>query len=500
MWCIRRREDSVNSYEIEPKTRFSKVDHRKNIYEIKDRGGFYPIAAERSESVACMINQYYFRRTSDGEYFVDTETLNQHLQWSYSTQCGEQESFLDEPVPGSATAFLVDNRFILTAGHVVCKNKSDILNEERIRKTLVVFGFQKNQPNQSTYKFKEKDIYRIRKVVAYRYSQGADWALIKVDRAVEGRTPLRIDFVSEISLNADLYMLGHPSGLPLKFVDGAKVRNIRPSSFQTDLDGFGGNSGSPVFDKTRHLVIGILVSGPARDYHVTENYRNTGLRRVQVRQVNSAFEGFENVQKVNRLLFVQHYLLAKRGDLRAQHQVALDYNYGENGVPVNFTQAMKWLQKAASRGHVQSKIDLKTLPEKNAARILTLRGNGLCYYQTADTVIHVAAVLTGIVTLPFFALPGMELSLRLTRSLESRFFELLALDDARFRLFEYISSGELNRAEEELERHADFYFHLVKTRSFKNKLSESKPEYIRFFQNKNMIPRNVWLSPQYSIF
>lgn len=220
---------SLDQYETEPKVRFSRVDHRKNIYEIKDRGGFYRIAEKRSESVACMIHASFFSHSHEGDYLLNPRTLSELLYLEYRTPYGEQEVFRDELAPGSASAFLVHDRFILTAGHCVCKNKSEVLDEDRIKKNFVVFGFQKNTPGQLEFRFETKDIYKIRKVIAHRYTKVEDWALIKLDRAVEGRSPLQIASVSKVYLNSELYMLGHPTGLPLKFTDGAKVRAISSS-------------------------------------------------------------------------------------------------------------------------------------------------------------------------------------------------------------------------------------------------------------------------------
>ncbi len=59
-------------------------------------------------------------------------------------------------------------------------------------------------------------------------------------------------------------LLGHPNGLPLKVADSASVlRNDEPRSFDTDLDAFQGNSGSPVFDAASRKVIGIVSHGHA---------------------------------------------------------------------------------------------------------------------------------------------------------------------------------------------------------------------------------------------
>src|SRR3712207_7230060 len=55
------------------------------------------------------------------------------------------------------------------------------------------------------------------------------------------------------------------SGLPTKIADGARVVRANASFFEADLDTFGGNSGSPVFDARTNTVLGLLVRG-ATDY------------------------------------------------------------------------------------------------------------------------------------------------------------------------------------------------------------------------------------------
>ena len=56
--------------------------------------------------------------------------------------------------------------------------------------------------------------------------------------------------------------MGHPSGLPLKFANGAQVKDTSNASyFVANLDTYGGNSGSPVFNEDDGTVEGILVRG-----------------------------------------------------------------------------------------------------------------------------------------------------------------------------------------------------------------------------------------------
>jgi hypothetical protein len=57
-------------------------------------------------------------------------------------------------------------------------------------------------------------------------------------------------------------MIGHPVGLPTKIAGGATVRdNSPPTHFLANVDAYGRNSGSPVFDAAGLRVEGLLVRG-----------------------------------------------------------------------------------------------------------------------------------------------------------------------------------------------------------------------------------------------
>ena len=49
--------------------------------------------------------------------------------------------------------------------------------------------------------------------------------------------------------------------MPTKIADGANVRNLQGKFFQANLDTYGGNSGSAVFNVETGEVEGILVRG-----------------------------------------------------------------------------------------------------------------------------------------------------------------------------------------------------------------------------------------------
>jgi V8-like Glu-specific endopeptidase len=62
-----------------------------------------------------------------------------------------------------------------------------------------------------------------------------------------------------------VYILGYPSGLPLKYTDGIVLDNkVNAVYFRTNADTYGGNSGSPVFNSQGALE-GLLIQGH-KDY------------------------------------------------------------------------------------------------------------------------------------------------------------------------------------------------------------------------------------------
>lgn len=108
-----------------------------------------------------------------------------------------------------------------------------------------------------------EEIYRGAELIGRELvANGADWSLVRIDRPVTNHRIARIRRSGKISDNQRVHVIGHPVGLPTKFAGGASVRSNQPDAFfVANLDTFGGNSGSPVFNSETHEVEGILVRG-----------------------------------------------------------------------------------------------------------------------------------------------------------------------------------------------------------------------------------------------
>lgn len=156
------------------------------------------------------------------------------------------ELFDRQPVAAICTAFLIGPNVMATAKHCY--------NGRKLDDTRFVFGFDGDGTFKT--KFRPDDVYRgVGKTAGV-----VDQVTIKLSRKVLGRHPLTIDR-NIISEGDELYVIGHPAGLPLKYADGAYAHSVADPKFMANLDVLGGNSGSPVFLRSSHAVVGMLING-----------------------------------------------------------------------------------------------------------------------------------------------------------------------------------------------------------------------------------------------
>ena len=165
------------------------------------------------------------------------------------------ERFRDQPIGAFCSGFLVAPDIIATAGH--CVNAGNVTN------VRFVFGFRMRNATTAETVINNGEIYHGVAIIGRQeVGNGPDWALVRIDRPVTNHRIVRIRRTGRIGDTQAVHVIGHPSGLPTKFAGGAAVRNNQPNAFfVANLDTYGGNSGSPVFNSDTHEVEGILVRG-----------------------------------------------------------------------------------------------------------------------------------------------------------------------------------------------------------------------------------------------
>ena len=212
--------------------------------------------ARQAAAVCVVVRRDKLIKSSDGSgYRLDTQTLRE-----FRNLC-PGERFAEQPVAGLGTGFLVKPSVIATAGHVA---KSAAF----LKELAFIFSFEFRN-GQAKTTFTEEELFFASGFVknsgdaeVFELSGYRDYALVRLDRAVPGRAPLAVSAAEPKPLD-EVYMIGHPVGLPKKIARSAQIRgDILSTHFFTNLDAFGGNSGSPIFN-SQHEVCGILIRGKA---------------------------------------------------------------------------------------------------------------------------------------------------------------------------------------------------------------------------------------------
>jgi V8-like Glu-specific endopeptidase len=172
----------------------------------------------------------------------------------------EKERFSEQITAASCSGFLVGEDLLVTAGHCI-ETKADCA------KYSWVFDYKKEFKEHRADMVSKEDVYNCAQIIERKLETFSknDYALIKLNKKVIGRTPLRFRTQGKPSKGDNLVVIGHPSGLPTKIADGAKIRSLRSKFFKANLDTYGGNSGSAVFNADSGIIEGILVRG-ATDY------------------------------------------------------------------------------------------------------------------------------------------------------------------------------------------------------------------------------------------
>ncbi len=208
---------------------------------------------ELSRSTAAMISKARVSAERNGEIKINGSTLE-------SRGICSTERFAQQPTAASCSGFLVGDNLLVTAGHCI-KSNSDC------KRNKWVFDYKMEQAGQKSISVAASSVYNCKRVVNTVLDGFGknDFALIELERNVKDRRVLDYRRKGKISKNQKLVVIGHPSGLPTKIADDAYVKSLHKNYFSANLDTYGGNSGSAVFNADTGMVEGILVRG-ATDY------------------------------------------------------------------------------------------------------------------------------------------------------------------------------------------------------------------------------------------
>lgn len=261
----------------------------------------YPDAKfrELKKAVAIRVQDFRLNQRESNPEITDFSKI---LLGDYAPDMCTSERFRNQYTLGNCTGFIVGEKTLVTAGHCM-------FSDTDCETYKWVFNFDDN-----TEEFKTSDIYSCKRILdqEFEYSdkQVRDFAVIELDRPVKGVKPLKFRKFGRPLLGTDLVVIGHPMGLPMKTADGAEVASLnekereqpwlslklRKNYLEANLDTYGGNSGSPVFNKRTGKVEGILIQG----YDDFEwNMDKECESSIQLK--DGLFNSYEKIMRINKI-------------------------------------------------------------------------------------------------------------------------------------------------------------------------------------------------------
>lgn len=254
-------------------------DDRKEIFQVEDAA--LKLAAQ---STALVIDTYRLKSINSAEYEFSASNYGEEYNL-----CSD-EPFREQTAAGFCSAFLVAPNKMATAGHCIS-------NQDDCDGASFVFGFGYDVQGKDLSRVSKSQAYSCKRIIERKeVSSGADYALVELDRPVDAIAPLVIAN-EEVTPGLGLNVVGHPAGIPTK-VGAGVVRATLPLDYMiTNLDTYGGNSGSAVLRATDHAVVGILVRGET-------DFEYRGNCRVSKQCTNEGCRG----EDVTRIRFIREAL------------------------------------------------------------------------------------------------------------------------------------------------------------------------------------------------
>lgn len=220
-------------------------DDRRDLHQEKsDR------LVELAKSTAILVERRDVVIDDAGAYRLKAKPLGEKFELCPS------EPFYNQPSIGFCSGFLAGEDILVSAGHCF-KDKSFC------RDTAIIFGFSYVMENGDPTLVKRQDIFFCQKIIKQVYDgRDLDFAVVRLDRRVQDRLPLKARTVGEVGVHDSLTVIGHPLGLPTKIAGNAIVRSISARDyFVVTADTYIASSGSAVINSRTWEVEGIVVRG-----------------------------------------------------------------------------------------------------------------------------------------------------------------------------------------------------------------------------------------------
>lgn len=239
-----------------------------------DRADYHATTAalqQIGEAVCAQITTDLLVDNGDGTFTINAGTLADN----FSPLCNG-ERFGDQPTAASCTATLVGPDVLITAGH--CLDDNGVRTD--LSTILFVFDYAIKQEGVFPATFTADQVYRATEILGLANVENTanDWAVLRLDRAVTGRTPVAVRSSGAIAQGQSIVAIGFGAGLPMKFSDNATVQRLVDFGFEADLDIVEGNSGGPIINAETRVIEAVL----SADQGITDYFQVGNCFRARV--------------------------------------------------------------------------------------------------------------------------------------------------------------------------------------------------------------------------
>jgi V8-like Glu-specific endopeptidase len=189
------------------------------------------------------------------------------------------EPMANDQAQATCSFALVGKNLVLTAGHcIMSKDRNFAPTQAQFKKPKDIdcsktkfqfaFNYRQDRVNQDgSINFDKNDVYSCKRVRSFAINWAVmenthlDYALIELDREVEGRLPLALAS-DEVKAGDLIATIGHPSSTTQKINNRGVImqsRTVDRGHYAAEIDGLPGISGAPVFNLRTGEIIGVFV-------------------------------------------------------------------------------------------------------------------------------------------------------------------------------------------------------------------------------------------------
>jgi V8-like Glu-specific endopeptidase len=161
------------------------------------------------------------------------------------------------------SGFLVGKSLLATAGHVLGNLADEILGKH------FLLGYQTHPSGIINLQFSPAMALEAESLVDSKNFQLIDYALLSLNQSAPPSAEiLEINEQDSLTVGEEVFVIGHPEGLPTKYSGPGKVTEVMDDCFTINLEIYEHHSGSPVFNVQTGKVEGIVFNADGQCFKI----------------------------------------------------------------------------------------------------------------------------------------------------------------------------------------------------------------------------------------